>query len=42
MCDDEKGPSVYKADCAGHFLPYAARACGPKEQEATNQLEKGI
>lgn len=38
--DDEKGPVVYKVDCAGHFLPYFATAAGPKEQEAMNFLEK--
>lgn len=40
--DDEQGPSVLKADCAGHYLPYAATACGPKEQEAMNYLEKRV
>jgi len=38
--DDEKGPVVYKVDCAGHFLPFFASAAGPKEQEAMNFLEK--
>lgn len=38
--DDEKGPTVYKVDCAGHYLPFAATAAGPKEQEAMNFLEK--
>uniref|UniRef100_A0A7S1D805 Proteasome subunit alpha type n=1 Tax=Cyclophora tenuis TaxID=216820 RepID=A0A7S1D805_CYCTE len=40
--DDEVGPSVFKVDCAGHFLPFVATACGPKEQEAMNQLEKQV
>lgn len=38
--DDEKGPQVYKVDCAGHYLPFFAAASGPKEQEAMNFLEK--
>lgn len=38
--DDEKGPTVYKVDCAGHYLPFVATAAGPKEQEAMNFLEK--
>jgi 20S proteasome subunit alpha 1 len=38
--DDEKGPVVYKIDCAGHYLPFFATAAGPKEQEAMNFLEK--
>lgn len=38
--DDEKGPVVYKVDCAGHYLPFFASAAGPKEQEAMNFLEK--
>jgi len=38
--DDEKGPQVFKVDCAGHYLPFFASACGPKEQEAMNFLEK--
>lgn len=40
--DDEIGPTVYKVDCAGHFLPFFATAAGPKEQEAMNFLEKRI
>jgi 20S proteasome subunit alpha 1 len=40
--DDEKGPTVYKVDCAGHFLPFFATAAGPKEQEAMNFLEKRV
>jgi 20S proteasome subunit alpha 1 len=38
--DDEDGPSVFKVDCAGHYLPFFAAAAGPKEQEAVNFLEK--
>ena len=38
--DDEKGPQVFKVDCAGHYLPFLATACGAKEQEAMNFLEK--
>jgi len=40
--DDEKGPSIYKVDPAGHFLGYKACAAGTKEQEATNALEKTV
>lgn len=40
--DDEKGPVVYKVDCAGHYLPFFASAAGPKEQEAMNFLEKRV
>lgn len=40
--DDETGPTVYKVDCAGHYLPFLATAAGPKEQEATNFLEKRV
>ena len=40
--DDEKGPSIFKVDCAGHYLPYFAAAAGPKEQEAMNFLEKRV
>lgn len=38
--DDEKGPQLFKVDPAGHFLGYKATAAGPKEQDATNALEK--
>jgi len=38
--DDEKGPELYKVDPAGAFFSYHAVASGPKEQEATNFLEK--
>ncbi|GMI05269.1 hypothetical protein TrRE_jg2830 [Triparma retinervis] len=40
--DDEKGPSLYKVDPAGHFLPFKATASGAKEQEATNYFEKKV
>ena len=40
--DDEQGPTVYKVDCAGHYLPFLATAAGPKEQEAMNFLEKRV
>jgi 20S proteasome subunit alpha 1 len=40
--DDETGPTVYKVDCAGHYLPFFASAAGPKEQEAMNFLEKRV
>jgi 20S proteasome subunit alpha 1 len=38
--DDEKGPQVFKVDCAGHYLPFFGTASGSKEQEAMNFLEK--
>lgn len=40
--DDEKGPQVFKVDCAGHYLPFFATASGIKEQEAVNYLEKKV
>jgi 20S proteasome subunit alpha 1 len=40
--DDEKGPQLFKVDCAGHNLPFFAAASGPKEQEAMNFLEKRV
>lgn len=40
--DDEKGPQVFKIDCAGHYLPFFAAASGNKEQEAINFLEKRV
>jgi 20S proteasome subunit alpha 1 len=40
--DDEKGPQVFKVDCAGHFLPFFGTASGSKEQEAVNFLEKRV
>lgn len=40
--DEQKGPQVYKVDCAGHYLPFFAAAAGPKEQEAMNFLEKRV
>merc|ERR1712032_1584363 len=38
--DDEKGPSLYQIDPAGHFMGFKAVAAGAKEQEASNVLEK--
>ena len=40
--DDEKGPQVFKVDCAGHYLPFFAAASGSKEQEAVIFLEKKL
>lgn len=40
--DDEKGPMLFRIDPAGYFLGYKACASGPKEQEATNRLEKAV
>jgi len=40
--DDEKGPQVFKVDCAGHYLPFKAASSGQKEQEAANFLEKKV
>lgn len=38
--DEEKGPSLFQVDPAGHYLGYKAAAAGGKEQEAKNALEK--
>jgi len=38
--DEEKGPSLFKVDPAGHFMGQKAWAAGAKEQEAMNTLEK--
>lgn len=40
--DDERGPQLFKVDCAGHYLPFYATASGSKEQEAVNFLEKKV
>jgi len=40
--DDSKGPQLFKVDCSGHYLPFFAAACGVKEQEAVNFLEKRV
>jgi len=40
--DEEKGPQIFKIDCAGHYLPFKATASGNKEQEAINFLEKRV
>lgn len=40
--DDERGPQVFKVDCAGHYLPFYGTASGAKEQEAMNYLEKKV
>jgi len=40
--DDEKGPQVFKVDCAGHYLPFFGTASGAKEQEAVNFLERRV
>ena len=40
--DDEKGPQVFKVDCAGHYLPFFGTASGSKEQEAINFLERRV
>lgn len=38
--DEEKGPQLFRCDPAGYYSGYKACAAGPKEQEATNVLEK--
>mmetsp|Transcript_7131 Transcript_7131/g.10882 ORF Transcript_7131/g.10882 Transcript_7131/m.10882 type:complete len:193 (-) Transcript_7131:215-793(-) len=40
--DEELGPQLYKCDPAGSFAGWTACCAGPKEQEATNFLEKKI
>jgi len=40
--DDELGPQLYKCDPAGAFAGWVACCAGPKEQEATNFLEKKL
>ena len=40
--DDELGPQLYKVDPAGAFAGWKACCAGPKEQEATNFLEKKL
>lgn len=40
--DDERGPQLFKVDCAGHYLPFFGTASGSKEQEAVNFLEKKV
>ena len=38
--DEVNGPQVFKIDPAGFCMGYSAIACGQKDQEAINQLEK--
>jgi len=40
--DEEEGPQLYKVDPAGHYVGYIATSAGPKEQEASNLLEKKV
>lgn len=40
--DEETGPQLYKVDPAGAFAGWKACCAGPKEQEATNFLEKKL
>ncbi|ODV92004.1 hypothetical protein CANCADRAFT_80966 [Tortispora caseinolytica NRRL Y-17796] len=40
--DEERGPEIYKCDPAGFYTSYKAVASGPKQQEASNYLEKTL
>jgi 20S proteasome subunit alpha 1 len=40
--DEELGPQLYKVDPAGAFAGWKACCAGPKEQEASNFLEKKL
>jgi 20S proteasome subunit alpha 1 len=40
--DEERGPSLYKVDPAGHYFGYKAVAAGTKYQEAMTRLEKRV
>lgn len=39
-CDDEKGGQLFRCDSAGHTFGWKSVATGPKDQEASNFLEK--
>lgn len=40
--DDEKGPQLFKVEPTGFYLGFKAAAAGPKEDDASNALEKII
>jgi len=40
--DEEKGPQLFRADPAGHYIGFKACSAGAKEQEANNFLEKKV
>lgn len=40
--DEDRGPQLFRCDPAGHYFGYFACACGTKEQEANNLLEKKV
>lgn len=40
--DDEKGPQLFKCEPTGFYMGHKACAAGPKEEDASNALEKVI
>src|SRR4051812_12314819 len=40
--DEEVGPQLFKTDPAGYYVGYKGTSAGPKQQEASNHLEKKL